>query len=444
MERQSPASPQNPLSRLFALEQFGIKLGLDNIGTLVAALDFPERSFPSVHIAGTNGKGSVSAMVERGLRAAGYRTGRYTSPHLDQIEERVAIDGEPIDAATFASAATDVLALVDRLRRAGDLETTPTFFEVTTAMAFEIFRRRRIDVAVIEVGLGGRFDATNVITPAVTAITSIALDHQRYLGDSLASIAREKAGILKAGVRCAIGEMPREAREAVEEVANAEGARLALADRSLVTEASLQYGRATISIDTPVRSYRNVTLGLNGSHQIANAVVAVRILELLAEAGLTVHPDAVIAGLRDVTWPARLEWLEVSGGKRVLIDAAHNPAGAHALAEYLDASGRAPLPVVIAVMQDKDIEGIVRALLPIASRFIVTTADTPRALPADELAARIRQIDGTRDVEAVSDGRAAVSHALQHAPAAAVAGSIFLVGPLRARLIAAGAVSLRD
>jgi dihydrofolate synthase/folylpolyglutamate synthase len=444
MERQSPASPQSPLNRLFALEQFGIKLGLDNIRTLVTALDSPERSFPSVHIAGTNGKGSVSAMVERGLRAAGYHTGRYTSPHLDRIEERVAINGDPIDTETFASVADDVLGLVDRLRRDRQLETTPTFFEVTTAMAFEIFRRHRVDVAVIEVGLGGRFDATNVITPAVAAITSIALDHQRHLGNSLASIAREKAGILKRGVRCAIGEMPREARQVIEEVANAKGASLALADRSFVSRASLADGRATVSIDTPVRSYRGVTLGLNGSHQIANAAVAVRLLELLAESGITVPPDAVVAGLRDVTWPARLEWLEVGADKRVLIDAAHNPAGAHALAEYLDASGRAPLPVVLAVMKDKDVEGIVRALLPVASRFVVTAADTPRALPADELAARIRHIDRTRDVDVVNDGKAAVAQALQHASATVVAGSIFLVGPLRARLIAAGAVSLRD
>lgn len=432
------------LDRLFALEQFGIKLGLDNIRTLTAALATPQHAFPSVHIAGTNGKGSVSAMVERGLRAAGYHTGRYTSPHLNHIEERIAIDGSAVDSATFAAAAEDVLAVVDRLRAQGRLETTPTFFEVTTAMAFAIFRGQRVDAAVVEVGLGGRFDATNVITPAVAAITSIALDHQRHLGDSLASIAREKAGILKANVPCAVGEMPCEARQVIEEAAATAGARLIVADRSLVTEAKLANGRAAISVETPSARYSNITLGLNGSHQIANAVVAVRILELLTASGFSIPADAIVSGLHDVSWAARLEWLELAGGKRVLIDAAHNPSGAHALAEYLDASGRAPLPVVLAVMKDKDVDGIVRALLPVASRFVATAADMARALSADDLAARIRHVDHTREVTAFNDADEAVQHALKHAPATVAAGSIFLVGPLRARLIAAGAVSLRD
>jgi dihydrofolate synthase/folylpolyglutamate synthase len=429
---------------LFALEQFGIKLGLENIKTLTAALGSPQQSFRSIHIAGTNGKGSVSAMVERGLRAAGLRTGRYTSPHLDRIEERMALNGDQVSSDTFAAAAADVLAMVDRLRMHGRLETMPTFFEVTTAMAFEIFRRERIDVGVIEVGLGGRFDATNVITPAVAAITSIALDHQRHLGDSLASIAREKAGILKPAVPCALGEVPPEAQEVIARVAAAEGAPLVVADRSLVTTATLAHGRARISVATPSQTYSDITLGLNGSHQIANAVVAIRVLELLGKAGVSVPTAAVVTGLSDVNWPARLEWVETSQKKRVLIDAAHNPAGAHALAEYLEASRHAPLPVVLAVMRDKDVEGIVRALLPVASQFVATTADSPRALPAHELASRIREIDGTRDVTAVSNADDAVKHALQRAMAAVVAGSIFLVGPLRARLLAAGALSLRD
>ena len=381
-------------------------------------------------------------MVERGLRAAGYRTGRYTSPHLNRIEERIAINGEPVDADTFAGTAAAVLAVVDRLRQDGRLETIPTFFEVTTAMAFEIFRRARVDVSVIEVGLGGRFDATNVITPVAAAITSIALDHERHLGRTLDGIAREKAGILKPGVPAAIGEMPREARHAIEEVADAHGARLVLADRSLVTDAALPEGRATISVETPSRSYWNVPLGLNGAHQIANAVVAIRVLELAAQSGITVPPEAVITGLRDVTWPARLEWLRVGDGQ-LLIDAAHNPAGAHALSDYVSASGRAPLPIVLGVMKDKDVEGIVRALLPIASRFVVTAADNARALAAAALGDCIRRIDGTRQVHVAGDAESAVANALQAAPAAVVAGSIFLVGPLRARLVAAGAVSLR-
>ena len=201
-----------PLERLFALEQFGIKLGLDNIRTLLAALGNPERAWRSIHIGGTNGKGSVAAMVERGLRAAGLRTGRYTSPHLDRIEERVALDGTPVDRATFESVTAHVLSVVDAgARQPATLTVSPTFFEVSTAVAFEIFRRHAVDVAIVEVGLGGRYDATNVLTPAIAAITSIALDHERHLGSTLSEIAFEKAGIAKAGVPLVIGRLPHEA-----------------------------------------------------------------------------------------------------------------------------------------------------------------------------------------------------------------------------------------
>lgn len=432
------------LERLFALEQFGIKLGLDNIRTLVAALDDPEHAFTSVHIAGTNGKGSVSAMVERALRAAGHRTGRYTSPHLHRIEERFAIDGEDADTSLFRDVARDVLDVVDRLRREGTLETTPTFFEVTTAIAFEMFRRSRVEIAVIEVGLGGRFDATNIITPAVAAITSIALDHERHLGPTLASIAREKAGILKPGVRAAIGELPDEARLVIEDVAAREGAALVPADLSLVTRSSMTNGRATISVDTPIRSYQDVRVGLNGGHQIANAVVAMRVLELLDDRGVNVSARDIVTGIADVVWPARLEWLQLPEGRRLLLDAAHNPAGAQALADYVRGSRHAPLPIVLAVMKDKDIDGMVRALSPVASRFIATAVRSARALPARALAERIRQLNTVVPVEEADTPEAAVARAFADAASAAIGGSIFLVGPLRARLTDAGAVSLRD
>jgi dihydrofolate synthase/folylpolyglutamate synthase len=432
------------IDRLFALERFGIKLGLENIRLLVAALDHPEQSFTSVHIAGTNGKGSVSAMVERGLRAAGHRTGRYTSPHLDRIEERVAVDGEPVATPLFRDVAEAVLSTIDRLRSVGTLETTPTFFEVTTAMAFDIFRRSDVDVAVIEVGLGGRFDATNVITPAVTAITTIALDHEQHLGNTIASIAREKAGILKAGVPAAVGDLPGEARRVIEEVAASEGAPLERADRRLVTRSLLQNGRATIALTTPIRSYPAMRLGLNGTHQVANAVVAVRVLELLDRAGVKVAAEHVATGLTDVVWPARLEWLRLQDGARLLIDAAHNPSGAQALADYLHASGGAPLPIALAVMKDKDVDGIIRPLLAVASRFVATAVASPRALPAPALADRIRNLDAEVRVDDTDDPDAAVRLALANASHAAVAGSIFLVGPARARLIAGGALSLRD
>ena len=190
----------SPLDRLFALETFGIKLGLQNIERLCEALGHPQRSFTTLHVAGTNGKGSVTAMVHAALLAADVRSARYISPHLSDLAERFVIGGAQVDAKTLQAVANDVLDLAERLQRAGTLTVPPTFFEVTTAMAFEMFRRAGVEVAVIEVGLGGRYDATNVITPVAGAITTIGMDHQQHLGSSLAAIAAEKAGIIKAGM----------------------------------------------------------------------------------------------------------------------------------------------------------------------------------------------------------------------------------------------------
>ncbi len=423
------------VERLLALEQFGIKLGLSTIRTLLTALGNPQNTFPSIHIAGTNGKGSVSAMVERALRAAGHRTGRYTSPHLSQIEERIAIDGQPVASSVFRSTAEVVLSVVDRLRGNGQLQTTPTFFEVTTAMAFEIFRHAAVEVAVVEVGLGGRFDATNVLTPTVAAITSIAFDHERHLGNTLASIAFEKAGILKRNVPAVIGDVPQEALDVIEKVAKDEGVPLVPGDLRIIDEATLVGGRATISATTPVRRYDSIALGLNGAHQVANAAVAIRLLELVDAAAMSVEADHIVTGLRDVEWPARLEWLNVDGGD-VLLDAAHNPAGANALRAYLDAASVGPLPIVLAVMADKDVRQIVSALAPCASMFVATTVGSKRALSAEALAETIARVAPTVTVCEQPDADRAVSAALTMSRRVAVAGSIFLVGPLRARLIA--------
>src|SRR5438552_8078786 len=216
----------DPFEFLFGLERFGIKFGLENISTVVARLGHPERTFRSVHVAGTNGKGSVTAMVDAALRAAGHRSARYTSPHLMELTERFVIDGRQVNRDALAAVVADIRDAVDALSREGRLEVQPTFFEVTTAAAFELFRRAHVDVAVLEVGLGGRLDATNVVRPDVTAITSIAFDHQMYLGSTLREIAIEKAGIVKPGVPVVVGEVDPEADAAIEQVARDRGAEL--------------------------------------------------------------------------------------------------------------------------------------------------------------------------------------------------------------------------
>ena len=428
-----------PLERLFALEQFGIKLGLDNIRTLLAALDHPERAWPSIHIAGTNGKGSVAAMVERALRAAGLKTGRYTSPHLDRIEERVALDGQPVDSATFEAVTAHVFDAVDRLRE-GSLpgrslgEGRPTFFEVSTAIAFEIFRRAKVDVAVVEVGLGGRFDATNVLTPVITAITSIAFDHERHLGHTLSDIAFEKAGIAKPGVPLVTGRLPDEAAARIVEVARDIGAPLVDATAT-----------------TADRTYPPLTLALPGRHQLENAVVAVAILEQWSKAVSYLPTDAIVTGLTTCEWPARLEWLRVPPDGELLIDAAHNPAGAEALASYLRDIDSQPLPIVFAAMADKDLRKMVAALAPVAASFIATTVPHSRARTADQLAAEIRALASV-PVEADGSPVAAVARALAQpgqrnlsgggSRRAVACGSIYMVGPLRARLLESGATRI--
>jgi dihydrofolate synthase/folylpolyglutamate synthase len=442
------------VDRLFALERFGIKLGLDNIRTLVEALGHPEQAYRSIHIAGTNGKGSVAAMVERGLRAAGLRTGRYTSPHLDRIEERVAIDGAAVDEATFAGVAADVLEVAGRCQRTGALGVPPTFFEVCTAIAFEIFRRATVDVAVVEVGLGGRFDATTVLEPEVTAITSIAFDHERHLGHTLGAIAFEKAGIAKPGVPLVVGTVPDEAAAVIEKVAAGVDAPLVGAHAGVRVDERVECGRVTLTLDTPMRGYPPVRLALAGRHQAGNAVVAVRVLETWSERVAPLPPDAIVTALADCAWPARLEWIRLQLGPRpsgpqtlepfgdVLIDAAHNPAGAQALAAFLRDAGVSPLPIVLAVMQDKDLHGIVAALAPVASAFWATTVPHARARSAEALAGEMVRHAPAVEVHAESSPDEALRRALTLGPRVVVAGSIFLVGPLRARLMAEGAAKV--
>jgi dihydrofolate synthase / folylpolyglutamate synthase len=420
--------------RLFALETFGIKLGLDNITRLCEALDHPERRFASLHVAGTNGKGSVTAMTHAALRAAGIRAARYTSPHLSDLTERFVIGDGPVDIPALESAVDHVLACADRLQRSGVLPVPPTFFEATTAAAFELFRRAGVEMAVIEVGLGGRFDATNVIAPVAGAITTIDFDHQQHLGHSLDAIAFEKAGIIKAGMTVVAGDLPPEARAVVRRVADERGATLVEASAGTTCQAELVEGRARLTIETPHGTYGPVTLGLRGEHQIANALVAVRLLEAAAAAGTRLDRYAIEQGLARAEWPARLEVLTIDGGRRVLLDAAHNPEGARALAAYLRRWHPERPPLVVGVMRDKNAAEIVRTLLPVVSRIIATAAPTPRARPPDDLANHLREA-GATDVLVEADAARAVDRALDMAPMICVAGSIFLVGAVRDGLI---------
>jgi dihydrofolate synthase / folylpolyglutamate synthase len=404
----------DPIEFLFSLERLGMKFGLQNITALCEALGHPERAFQSVHVAGTNGKGSVTVMVETAVRAAGHRAARYTSPHLVRLEERFVIDGREVATSRLRDALAAVQHAADSLMQRGTA-APPTFFECATAAAFVLFREARVDIAVLQVGLGGRLDATNVVHPLVTAITSIDLDHQAQLGNTIASIAREKAGIAKPGVPLVCGPVTAEARDVIEQVCAAVGAPVTHVGESLLAAHGLG----------------EVELALHGRHQRTNAAVAVAILDQLAKEGVPVPDSAVRSGLTDAVWPARLERLSYRG-RDVLLDAAHNPAGARALASYLREIGWSGVTLLFGAMRDKDAARMVAPLAPFCARIICTTAPTPRAAPASDLASSVRETAAAGvPVIVLDDFPSALDRAVSAGDPIVAAGSIFLVGPLR-------------
>jgi dihydrofolate synthase / folylpolyglutamate synthase len=409
------------------LETFGIKLGLATIDALAGALQQPHLAFPVLHVAGTNGKGSVSAMVAHALSAAGLRTGRYTSPHLVRLEERFAIDGRTVGGAQLDAALAEVRAAVARLTADGRLTIEPTYFEATTAAAFVLFRQAHVDVAVVEVGLGGRYDATNIVEPLATCIVSIAADHEAQLGTSISGIAEEKAGIIKPGVPVVAGPLPAAAREVVGRVAAGRAAPVVDAFAETRVTATAHADTFEVVIETDRARYGPMRLALAGRHQVDNAVVAVRLLETAATRGLPVSTAAIVSGLTAVRWPARLQTVETPRGM-VTIDGAHNPAGAAALASYLRARHPDGLPLVIGMMADKDAASMLAALAPVARPLILTRAPGARAAEPEMLARQADALDAEMRVLIERDVAAALERAWAFGPAIGVAGSLYLAG----------------
>ena len=413
VDKELALTPHDPLDFLFSLERLGMKFGLENITRLCAALGDPQCAFRSVIVAGTNGKGSVTAMVERGLRAAGHRSARYTSPHLTRLEERFVIDGREVSTETLREAAGVVEKTIHRLVDEGQLEGPPTFFEFATAAAFLLFRDAKVDVAVLEVGLGGRLDSTNVVTPIAAAITSIDFDHQEQLGSTLGAIAREKAGVIKTGIPVVCGPLSAEVETVIRAVCHSVGARLVAAS-----------GRELQSV------VEGRQLSLSGAHQRDNAAVAVTLLRELDALGWHVPDDAVRTAVTDVEWPGRLEEVPL-GDARVLLDAAHNTAGARALAVFLRDNGWTNAVLVFGAMRDKDATAMLTELAAVFDTIICTTAQTPRAARAGDLATVAAAVAPGLHVEAISSPVDALQRACALGNRVVVAGSIFLIGPLR-------------
>ena len=412
------------------LEHFGIKLGLENIAALCADLGDPQERFPSVHVAGTNGKGSVSAMLAEVLRRQGFRTGLYTSPHLARVEERVRVDGAAVAPKRFRDLVARLKATIDGLMAEGRLVYHPTYFEVLTALAVLHFAESKVDVAVLEVGMGGRFDATNVVRPLVSVITTIAKDHERHLGTTLRKIAFEKAGIIKPGVPVVCGVRGGEALREIRRAARERQAPLIEAfgrGRELEVRPA---GRGFRFAYSGERGRYAFTPGLAGRHQGANAAVAIAVAEVLARTWKPIEKRAVLAAVRETRWEGRLE--TVSRRPPVLLDGAHNVEGVTALAAHIRETIRKPVVLVFAAMHDKDLRAMTRALFPLCETVVLSRVPYKRSASPEELLAAAPPFKGRVILE--SDTRRAVRLALEASRGRSpvvIAGSLFLIGEVK-------------
>lgn len=425
-------------------EMKAMKFGLEAIGILSEALGSPHRAYPVVHIAGTNGKGSTSAMVERIAREAGLRTALYTSPHLVSVTERLQIDGVPIAEDDFARITSIVRETAERLVEEKKLPALPTFFEQITMIAYQYFAEQRVELAVLEVGMGGRLDATNICAPTVTAITPVGLDHQQYLGDTIAAIAGEKAGIIKAGVPVVVAMQSAEAFAVISaraaqlgapliEIANDFERGAAEVRTETAAENSREPGRPWIRYRSSADVYE-VRVNLPGRHQAINALTAIRVAEELRVKNIPLPREAVIAGLSNVSWPGRLEWIAgADAGPSMLLDGAHNAAGAEVLRDFLQEHvGPRFLTILFGAMGDKAIADMGGLLFPLASRLILTRVKNARAADPAEIAAQAGRKASCHD-----SVEAALEEALRITPPQGLicaCGSLFLVGEVRQAL----------
>lgn len=406
-----------------------MRLGLTSIKDLLSAIGEPHLAAPVVHVAGTNGKGSVCTMVTQVLMESGYRVGTLTSPHLEQVNERIRIDGRPIDDSTLGEA----IGALDRKRwdwaRQRGIEGVPlTYFEFVTALAFQVFAQRAVNVMVVEVGLGGRLDATNVVQPVVTAVTSIGMDHTDRLGDTLAAIAAEKAGIFKPGVPAVVGPMAAEALEVMRATAARRGCPLWEPGRHLQRE-----GRSKgWMFRSPGGEVGPVKLAMEGQHQGANASVAVGILHMLQSQGFALAEGAIETGLAKARIPGRLETLRAG----LIVDGAHNPDGAAALASWLRSRPRPASRILLfGCGRDRDPNEVLRPLLPFVDEVVLTQCAHPKARSPHDIAERLGEVDVV-----LSDGgpiEECLAEIFVDAEETIVSGSLYLVGAAR-ELVAQG------
>ena len=444
----SAFSYDNAVARMYALGHElahtpSNKFDLDHMRVLLAALGNPQASFPGVLIAGTNGKGSTSATLASILRASGLKTGLYTSPHLVRLNERIRLNGQPISDDDFARLHGEVDRAAEQLVERGQLPWHPSFFEMMTAIAFKKFAEEKVEIAVLEVGMGGRLDATNVIDPRVSVITDISLDHQKFLGNTVAEIAREKVGIIRRrGVVVTLPQQP----EANDVIGNT------ILDLDAVGVSAVQYvppvspaagaeyrvantesgqGRYRYPLQVMGKKIL-VETSLVGRHQLRNVALAIAAAEELSKQGFhSISAEAIERGIRETRWPGRFQVLAAHDGwPEIVLDVAHNPAGAWALRSTLSERYQdRPLIFVFGAMRDKAISEMTEILFPVAERVVAVQPENPRAAAAEEIQRAASRTGAT--VETASDVRQGIERARAGAPPNAVVvitGSIYLVG----------------
>jgi dihydrofolate synthase / folylpolyglutamate synthase len=420
----------------------GLKFDLDAIRSVLDALGHPERSYPTVIVAGTNGKGSTGSMLASILDCAGYRTGLYTSPHLVRVNERIRVSRGEISDEAFAAAFGEVWESAEERIKLDVLGRRLSFFEILTALAFLHFARMQVDVAVLEVGLGGRLDATNVTEPRVAIITNVDLDHQEFLGDTQALIAREKAGVIRSGRPAISGCEHPEAREVIRQYCQEVGAELLdLREIALATHLRDFDGRFVFDLTLNGETFKDLSPALAGKFQVQNAIAAVAAAWRLRSDGFSIAGTAISAGLRSVRWPGRLQ--AICAKPLVLLDGAHNPAGARELAAYLreHLQGRR-LRLVYASMRDKSIEEISAVLFPLAAEVYLTCTAVTRSASPEEVAERAHFSAGRVIIEPDPvRARERACGASDDDDVVLVAGSLYLVGAVQ-QAIQEGKLSL--
>ena len=421
-------------------ETLAIKLGLKNIAILLEQLDNPNNRYPAVQIAGTNGKGSTAVMLDAICRAAGIKTGLFTSPHLVSITERIRIAGAQISEEFFSECATSVRSAVEALMEvnaqgqtgSSGLTAPPTFFEQVTAIALLAFAEQKVELAILETGLGGRLDATTAAGAQTVGISSIGFDHEKYLGETLQQIAAEKAAIIRRGVTAVIAPQPAEVMRVISERCEATGVSAHVADTKTIIEGFTKTGNAIVTLETASAVYPKVKLGLRGRHQIENAALALRLAETLGEKGFNIRREAIVLGLEQATHAGRLELMNVV--PPLLLDGAHNAAGAKALRAYFDEFVRRPLTLVFGAMRDKQLHEIGRLLFPPAARLVLTAPDNPRAAKPETLRDIAAEFLPDNRIQTTGSSVEAMKVAREitpHDELICVAGSLYLVGEIR-------------